>query len=888
MSTAGDLSDGETESLQQRIVTRFDSDTPLGAFPNAAELEAMPRRLTYISDGRGQGAYWHSTMAGRDSTGRPGNVFSHVLLDRATAQPTPAIRPIEIWRSPGLLCPFGPEQVRDAVLRDDTSPAFGATLGRQDVLDFLFDQTEWRVGLLSALLDAVSAALNDGPGVVLITDSAETAALWIAAVSRLAPADWIRRMNFSVYERAAGLDAVFDRGVHLVGVPRADADALPTHSGFTILDEHEVPDLGEVGGRPHQAQAGSLIVPTHWSALAQGALVDRTTFSAATSMMDDVADRVGDTGQEPSWALAMAALRLPDLFGDYEAEAGAVIARHSPDSLGGDDELMQLARGTMQRSSGGTAGEAWAELEQDGASKLMRQVLIQTYLQRSLEDDEWLARAGAVPLPPDYRVESSTPELRRSARSAILTLRRKFAEQELPELPTTALRILDFIHRAGLVKAEDDSGESLDDAIAEILERTLFQVVDDDERAKELVSEAGALVADPLRPKVLAAVENSVRFLSEPAGNRIPPAFCDWLFGELPASAVSTVLSEPQAVVPAMAVEHAIWLCRNGLGHVDGARAVAAAGVMEPGQIDVVSDFVLAQVFVLEPPWRASELLFLERRFPDEMLRGFFPPALLKEEWSEALAELIGVLLDGGATVASSPEMEFAKLRITARQPWADGPPDAVRAKADWILSAAVEAMAAVHGPLEPVELRALVLEAAVIAEANLWNRFELPRKVRSLVSDYGAVQADGVSEFLQVCVDNKVLGQAEIEELTRLAIETAPGYPGGDIVPGAYMSDVMVFAGTQRLRLLEVPIRHAVRTGQTDPQSMCDSILAKNWNQTFNTASERLVEKIYEERQKFSREWWKKLRQESGSTVLDTAKPARFGGFMSAIRKDR
>ena len=147
MSTAGELSDGEIESLRQRIVTRFDSDTPLGAFPNAAELEAMPRRLTYICDGRGQGAYWHSTMAGRDATGRPGNVFSHVLLDRATAQPTPAIRPIEIWRSPGLLCPFGPEQVREAVLREDAIPSFGASLGRQDVLDFLFDQTEWRVGL---------------------------------------------------------------------------------------------------------------------------------------------------------------------------------------------------------------------------------------------------------------------------------------------------------------------------------------------------------------------------------------------------------------------------------------------------------------------------------------------------------------------------------------------------------------------------------------------------------------------------------------------------------------------------------------------------------------------------------------------------------------------
>lgn len=887
-STAGDLSDGEIEALRQRIVTRFDSDIHLGAFPNAAELQAMPRRLTYINDGRGRGAYWHSTMAGRDATGRPGNVFSHVLLDRSTAQPTPAIRPIEIWRSPGLLCPFGPEQVREAVLSHDTSPSFGAALGKEDVLDFLFDRSEWRVGLLSALLDAVAAAVNDGPGVVLVTDSAETAALWIAAVSRLAPADWVRRMNFSVYERAAGLEAVFERGVHLVCVPRADTDALPRDSMFSILDEHEVPDLGEVGGRQHQTQSGSLIVPTHWSAFAQAALVDRATFSAATSMMDDVADRVGDSGQEPSWALAMAALRLPDIFGDYEAEAAAVVARHSPDSLGGDDELMQLARNIMQRSTGASAREAWAELEQVGASRLMRQVLMQAYLQRSLEDDEWLAQPRAIPLPSDYRVEYSTPDVRRAARSAIRTLQRKFTDDESPELAITAIRMLDFIHRAGLVDAEDSSGDSLDDSIAEILERTLFQVVDDDDSAKAFVSDAGALVAAPLRQKVLAAVENSVRFRSAPAGTRIPPAFCDWVFSELPASVIPSVLSDEHSVVPPMAVEHAIWLCRNGRGHVGGARAVAAAGVMEPGQIEVVADSVLTQIFVRDPSWSAFELLFLEQRFPGEMLPEFFFQALLQEEWSEPLAALIDAVLDRGITAPDSPEVPFARLRLMARQPWELCHPGEVQAQVDWILSTTVQVMKAVQSRLEQMDLTALVLKAAVIAVANPRNRLELPREVRNLVSSYVAVQKDGVSDFLHACVDSRMLGQAEIEELTRLAIVTTRGYPGREAVLHDFLSEVNVFAGSERIRLLEVPIRYAVKTDRADPQSMCDSILMKNWNETFNTASERLVEKVYEERQKFSREWWNKLRQEAGSTELGSAKPARLGSFMSAMRKDR
>jgi hypothetical protein len=337
-----------------------------------------------------------------------------------------------------------------------------------------------------------------------------------------------------------------------------------------------------------------------------------------------------------------------------------------------------------------------------------------------------------------------------------------------------------------------------------------------------------------------------------------------------------------------VAVEHAIWLCRNGQGQVDGARAVAAAGVMDPEHIDVVADSVLTQIFVPEPPWRASELLFLEQKFPGEMLPRLFFKALLKEEWSEPLAGLIGAVLARASTAPDSPEVLMARLRLMATKPWAVGHPGEVQAQSDWILNTAVMAVTAVQGRLEQVELTALVLKAAVIAVANPRHRVELPREVRNVVSGYGAVQADGVVDFLHGCVDSQVLGQAEIEELTRLAIVTTPGYPGRDDVQGDFLSDVTVFAGSERLRLLEVPIRHAVRTGRTDPQSMCDSILTKNWNQTFNTASERLVEKVYEERQKFSREWWKRLRQEAGPTELDPSKPARFGGFMSAMRKDR
>lgn len=887
MDTSGALSDGEIEALTQRIVTRFDPDMPLEAFPNAAELECLPRRLTYICDDRGQGTYWHSTMAGRDSTGRPGNVFSHVVLDRATAERSPAIRPIEIWRSPGLLCPFGPEQVSLAALPEVDHPVFGAVMGRQAVLDFLFDPAQWRVGVLSALLDAVSGALKEGPPVVLVTGSTDTAALWIAAVSSLAPASWIRRMNFSVYERAAGLGAVFERGVHLVCVPRADAAGLSDQSGFILLDEQEMPDLGEVGGRPHQTHAGSPILATNWSALAQAALVDPATFSTATSTMDDVAARIGDCGREPSWALAIAALRLPDLFADYQAEAAAIMARHSPDSMEEDDELMQLARERVQQTSGGSAEEAWAELEQDEASRLIRTVLVETYLRCALQDHKWLARPGAIPLPTDYRTEGGTPELRQVARSAILSLQRRFSEENSPEFPSTALRILDFIHSNGLADTRETPAGILEDAITEIIERVVFQVVDDDQRSKELVQETGTLASDVLCRKVLAAVQNSVRFASQPAGKRIPPAFCDWLLGAMAPSGLSDLLLDPHSAIAPLAAEQAIWLCRNGLGHRDGARVVAAAGLLEPAQEDYV-DPVLGQIFVQHPPWRAAELLYLEQKFPSEMPGGFFLSALLREEWSQSLEDLIRVVVDQRESIVfDSPEVRFALLRRTAQQPWMAASADDARKKAAWILSTVAEAVSALQGRLEPLEFRALVLKAAVITVASPQGFSSLGRETQNLISGYLADPADGVSEVLQSWVDDRVLGRRELEELTRLAIETAPGYPAAENAPGSFLSGAMGFDGSERVRLLEVPIRHALRTGQADPTVMCDSILAKNWNQTFNAGSERVVEKQYEEREKFSRDWWKKLRQETGP-VQDKLKPVRFGGFMSAIRKDR
>ncbi len=113
--TSGALTPDEVQTLSSRVATRFDAGVEVGPFPTPDEVVALPRRLVYAPvPGHGMG-YWHTAPAGADASGRPGNVFAHVLLDRAPAT-VDALRPVDLWRSPDWLTPFNSEQVLAAAL----------------------------------------------------------------------------------------------------------------------------------------------------------------------------------------------------------------------------------------------------------------------------------------------------------------------------------------------------------------------------------------------------------------------------------------------------------------------------------------------------------------------------------------------------------------------------------------------------------------------------------------------------------------------------------------------------------------------------------------------------------------------------------------------------
>ena len=133
-----DLTPDELKELEAAITTQLATTRPVPRFPTPEEQDALPRRLLYAPAACGGAGYWHSTPAGLDATGRPGNVFVHVVLDRRPEVPEPAFRPSDLWRSRGWLTPFGHSQVLAAVPAGPP-PWPDGVLDRARVLDFLFE-----------------------------------------------------------------------------------------------------------------------------------------------------------------------------------------------------------------------------------------------------------------------------------------------------------------------------------------------------------------------------------------------------------------------------------------------------------------------------------------------------------------------------------------------------------------------------------------------------------------------------------------------------------------------------------------------------------------------------------------------------------------------------
>lgn len=500
--TTGDLSPEETQRLASGVRTAFRPVTPLPDYPTPEQLDAAPRRLEYRRWASDAAGYWHTVAAGADSTGRPGNVFAHVLLDRAPDS-APRPRPIQRWGSPGWLRPFGAAAVARAALPAEP-PGVADVVTRETAIAFALDTSTWRVGTLLGLLDAVAAALDGGAPVVLGVVSVDSAAQWIGLVSFLMSPGTAATLNFSTFDRADQLGPARHAIAHLAAVPVGDLDTLP--AGFVVIDETATLSLGELGGEPHRTAAGQVIDVTAWSVMAQEVLLDPQAALAVLDELDHRAAQTEDRDLHPAWPLAVTIAADED-FAAAHPEANAIITAHSPAGIAPGSPTERLVDEALSALVGHTTPDAWKAAEQN-LPGFAREHAALTYLCRAIGDDTWLDQLGPIPLSANTYHGRPVPEPLAAALGP--ALQRAGATGD----PQRLLKLVDLLLRAGV----DD--ERLTQALTERVAAQLADPHTGPTLARRLTHRLG--------PETRIAAAAATLPLSCESGTPISEAVLDW------------------------------------------------------------------------------------------------------------------------------------------------------------------------------------------------------------------------------------------------------------------------------------------------------------------------------------------------------------------------
>lgn len=441
----GDLTAAERQELTGRIVTRFDVGAPLPTYPTPHEINCRPARLVYaLLDGDAAG-YWHTVDAGKDATGRPGNVFAHVVLDRRISAAT-SLRPIQLWGSSHWLRPYGPAEVAAATLPKEPVPRPSGHITTAAVVGFLTGTTVDRQSVFRVLLDAVYAAMAGGRGVLLITDDLDSGPRWIAAISYFMSPGTARRFSWSTHDDPVLAAADFGRGIHLVVVPR-DRAAGASAGDWIAIDEGEEPGIGELGST-HRTSGGAVAV-TGWSILAEGVLADESLAIRLLVQQDTIAAELGDYGLTPQWPLAVA-VRQDQELSEFHCDADHVIADDAPSHV----DNVEWIFATVAAAIAATAPKSIADAHDhfvrarecgSGVTAAARRLL-----RKILSEPEWILGNQLADLPREPVVDL---EPLRSEITAALDRLTVLHPADSVQSLGTQLRLVELLNRLGCAES---------------------------------------------------------------------------------------------------------------------------------------------------------------------------------------------------------------------------------------------------------------------------------------------------------------------------------------------------------------------------------------------------------------------------------------------------
>lgn len=512
--TTGEFSSAERDSVIERIPTVFDLEPRLPEFPTHEQIAARPVRLSYAYMSDGAGAYWHTVDAGRDASGRPGNVFAHVVLDRRApdARSTP---PIVRWRSADWLTPYGAGEVTDAVLPENALPQPNPEFDAKSSVKFLMDGETDRPGVFRVLIDAVADALAGGPSVVLLTDDHETSARWIATVSYFLPIQLAQTLSWTTHDSPDYAAIDIARGTHLISMSRTLCGDLEKMAGAMLIADDEEPDLGDIGS-VHRVARGTVPV-TRLSVLVEGVLADDEVAVRVLAGRDRAAADFEAPELSAIWPLAVAVHAEPELD-EFHDDAFRTIAADAPDSAAAKPWAAELVTRAQMRFPL-SISELLDKLIVARARGQDTAMIGCRFLDAALRDSEWMGSANIDDVPGVASVDIA------AVRKPITALLDHIVAQSVNETTAAQLyRLAELVVRLGRRDAEFT--KACDEILAHV--RTVgvgfFWDRDRWPRGMSLHSFSGDTRARFVRPLI---AESSLEQL-----DRLFPAAWSWLFGE--------------------------------------------------------------------------------------------------------------------------------------------------------------------------------------------------------------------------------------------------------------------------------------------------------------------------------------------------------------------
>lgn len=162
--------------------------------PTQDEMQKFPISLSFFSLPNNRRVVMQSVYLGKDYSGRYGNYFSHSLVSENYEKDFPSLLPIQLWKSPVWVSKETP-QVDLPPFEEIVSDSF---ITWNDLFNFLKEgKRTSKLGLM--ITNILDRSKSRRP--VIIVDTNQNIALWIAAITFSLPYDIAKGVTFSTYNK---------------------------------------------------------------------------------------------------------------------------------------------------------------------------------------------------------------------------------------------------------------------------------------------------------------------------------------------------------------------------------------------------------------------------------------------------------------------------------------------------------------------------------------------------------------------------------------------------------------------------------------------------------------------------------------------------------------